>query len=75
MALFGSVARGDEGPQSDIDFLVELDPGVRPFTLLVLGAEFEDLLGVRVDIGTVESLRAGMRDRVLAEAVLLVDPP
>ena len=71
VSLFGSVARGDEGPQSDIDFLVELKPGVRPFTLLVLGAELEDLLGVRVDIGRVESLRAGIRDRVLVEAVLL----
>lgn len=71
VALFGSVARGDDGPQSDIDLLVELSPGVRPFALLALGAELEDLLGVRVDIGTPGSLRASLRDEVLAEAIPL----
>lgn len=69
--VFGSVARGEERPGSDIDFLVELEPGVRPFELLALGAELEELLGVEVDVGTPESLRAGLRDEVLAEAVPL----
>lgn len=71
VAIFGSVARGDEGPHSDIDFLVEFEPGVRPFELLALGAELEEALGVRIDVGTPESLRAGIRDEVLAEAVRL----
>lgn len=46
VAIFGSVARGDERPGSDIDFLVELAPGARPIELLSIGAELEDALGV-----------------------------
>ena len=71
IAVFGSVARGDEGPLSDIDFLVELEPGVRPIELLALAAELEAALGVKVDVGTPKSLRQHIRDEVLAEAVRL----
>lgn len=71
VAIFGSVARGDEGPHSDVDFLVEFEPGARPFEVLALGAELEEVLGVRVDIGTPQSLRGSTRDEVLAEAVRL----
>lgn len=71
VALFGSVARGTEGPASDVDFLVDLEPGTRPFELLALGAELEDALGVRVDVGTPESLRSRIRHEVLAEAIAL----
>lgn len=71
VALFGSVARGDERPGSDIDLLVELAPGTRPFEILALGADLEDALGVKVDLGTRDSLRSGLRDEVLAEAVPL----
>ena len=71
VAVFGSVARGDDGPQSDLDFLVEFEPGVRPFELLALGADLEEALGVRVDVGTPSSLRPRIRDEVLAEAVPL----
>jgi predicted nucleotidyltransferase len=71
VALFGSVARGEERPGSDIDFLVELAPGTRPFQILALGADLEDELGVKVDVGTPESLRERLRYEVLAEAVPL----
>lgn len=71
VAIFGSVARGDERPGSDIDFLVELAPGARPFEILSIGAELEEALGVKVDVGTPDSLRERLRDDVLAEAVLL----
>jgi predicted nucleotidyltransferase len=71
VAIFGSVARGDDGLQSDIDFLVEFEPGVRPFELLALGANLEEALGVKVDVGTPSSLRPRIRDEVLAEAVPL----
>lgn len=71
VAIFGSVARGDEGPGSDIDFLVELEPDARPLEILSIGVELEEVLGVSVDIGTVDSLRARLRDEVLAEAVRL----
>src|SRR5690242_14096540 len=69
VAIFGSVARGDEGPQSDIDFLVEFERGVRPIELLALGADLEEALGVKVDVGTRDSLRGRVRDEVPAEAV------
>jgi len=71
VAVFGSVARGDETAGSDIDFLVELEPDARPFEILAIGAELEDVLGVRVDVGTPASLRKSVRDEVLAEAVPL----
>lgn len=71
VALFGSVARGDGRPGSDIDLFVELAPGARPFEILTLGAELEEALGVKVDVGTPESLRERLRDEALVEAVPL----
>lgn len=71
VAIFGSVARGDERPDSDIDFLVELAPGTRPLEILSIGAELEEELGVKVDVGTPDSLRERLRDEILAEAVPL----
>jgi predicted nucleotidyltransferase len=71
VAIFGSVARGDEQPGSDIDFLVELAPGTRPFEILAIGVELEEALGVKVDVGTPESLRERLRDKVLSEAAPL----
>lgn len=69
--LFGSVARGDERPDSDIDFLIDLEPGARPFEILSIGVELEEALGVSVDVGTTASLRDRVRDEVLAEAIPL----
>lgn len=71
VAIFGSVARGEERPDSDIDFLVELGPDARPIEILSIGVELEEALGVRVDVGTPASLRERLQDEVLAEAVLL----
>lgn len=71
VALFGSVARGEETPFSDIDLLVELEPGTRPFEILSLGAELEEALGVKVDVGTREQLRERLAEHVLAEAIVL----
>ncbi len=71
VAVFGSVARGDEYPGSDIDLLVELEPGTRPFVILELGADLEAALGVKVDVVTPDSLGARLRAEVLAEAILL----
>lgn len=71
VSIFGSVARGDEQPGSDIDFLVEFEPGARPFEILSIGVELEEALGVRVDVGTPSLLRAHLRDAILAEAVEL----
>ena len=69
--VFGSVVRGEDAPNSDIDLLVDMDPAANPLDLLDLGCELEDELGVKVDIGTASSLRPFLRDEVLAEAVAL----
>lgn len=71
VALFGSVARGGEHERSDLDLLVEFEPGTRPFELLLLGADLEEALGVSVDVATVESLRPEIRDDVVAESIAL----
>jgi len=69
--VFGSVTRGEAGPESDIDFLVEMEPGRSLFDLGGLLFELQGLLGVDVDVVTVNSLRARIRDRVLVEAIPL----
>lgn len=69
--VFDSVARGLDAPSSDVDLLVDLDPGANPLDLLDLGCDLEDELGVMVDVGTPASLRPFLRHEVLAEAVAL----
>jgi predicted nucleotidyltransferase len=71
VAIFGSVARAQDHPGSDIDFLVELEPDARPIEILSIGVELEKALGVKVDVGTPALLRGRFRDEVLAEAVSL----
>ena len=69
--VFGSVARGQVSPDSDVDFLVDMEPGRSLFDLGGLLMDLQDLLGCRVDVVTEKGLRARIRDRVLREAVLL----
>ena len=69
--VFGSLARGDHTPASDVDFLVELDPDRTLMDLGGLLVELEQLLGTRVDVATPELLRPGIRARVVCEAVPL----
>lgn len=69
--VFGSVARGDAGENSDIDLLVDLEPGRSLMDLGGLWNELNEALGVKVDVFTVNSLREEMRERVLQEAVPL----
>jgi len=71
LRVFGSMARGDESPGSDIDLLVELQPGRTLFDLGGLGAELENLLGARVDVVTESGLEPEVRRRVIAEAIAL----
>jgi len=66
--LFGSVARGEENPQSDIDFLVDLEEGR---SLLDLGGaliKLQELLGRKVDIVTERGLHWYLREMILKEA-------
>lgn len=67
--LFGSVARGEETENSDVDFLVNFNQPVGLFTLLKLKSYLEDLLGCSVDIGTYESLRSHLKETVSKETI------
>ncbi len=69
--IFGSVARGEETADSDVDFLVELEPGRNLLDRIALIQDLEDLLGRKVDVATVKGLREYFRDRILNEAVPL----
>lgn len=69
--VFGSVARGEDSSDSDVDLLVTVQRDAKPLDLVALACDMEDLLGVRVDVGTLQSLRPDLRDEVLAEAVEL----
>lgn len=66
--VFGSVARGEAGPDSDVDFLVSIEPGRSLLDLGALLMDLQDLLGCNVDVVTEAGLRARIRPRVLNEA-------
>ena len=70
LALFGSVLRQDFGPQSDIDVMVEFEPGHTPgLAFIRMERELSELFGGRsVDLVTPRFLNHRIRDRVLAEA-------
>jgi predicted nucleotidyltransferase len=66
--IFGSVARGEAGPDSDVDFLVELEPSRSLLDLGGLLMDLQDLLECEVDVLTEAGLRDRIRQRVLSEA-------
>lgn len=69
--VFGSVVRGEEGPDSDIDLLIEKGPTTTAWFPAGLVVELEEVLGHRVDIVIEKALNPYLRDRVLREAVCL----
>jgi predicted nucleotidyltransferase len=69
--IFGSLARGEGRADSDIDFLVEMEPGRSLFDLGGLLYDLQDLLGVEVDVVTEKGLRTRIRSEVLRDAVPL----
>ena len=71
MRIFGSVARGEAKLDSDVDVLVDLEPGRSLLDLGGLLMDLRDLLGCNVDVVTEKGLRERIRDRVLREAVPL----
>jgi len=69
LALFGSVLRDDFGPDSDVDVLVEFEPGHTPgLGFMAMERELSEILGRRVDLNTPGFLSAYYRERVLEEA-------
>lgn len=67
--VFGSVARGEADHESDVDFLVDLEPGRSLLDLGGLQMDLETLLARRVDVVTVRGLKSRIRERVLREAM------
>ena len=77
MALFGSVLRDDFRPDSDVDVLVEFEPGHAPgWEIIAIEEEFSQLVGGRkVDLVSPKCLLRGLKDRVLASAVVQYEAP
>ncbi len=66
--VFGSVARGEENTESDVDFLVSFNDGVSLLEHAALIVDLEDLLGKKVDVVPDTDLHEHVRERVLSEA-------
>ncbi len=69
ISIFGSVARGEAGPDSDVDVLVELGPGIGLFGFVDIRDRLSEILGRPVDMATPDGLKPRIKDRILAEAV------
>ena len=69
LSLFGSVARDEASSSSDIDLLVEFNRPVGYFGLFALQDYLEKLLGCSVDLGTPDSLKPYMRERIQGELI------
>jgi predicted nucleotidyltransferase len=74
LALFGSAVRADFGPESDVDVLVEFEPGHTPgLAFFAMQEELSDLLGRKVDLNTPACLSPYFRDEVVAEAEVVYE--
>ena len=71
LRLFGSVARGESRPDSDVDFLVKLEEGRSILDQAAMLVDLQDLLGVKVDVVSEGGINPRMRERILKEAVPL----
>ncbi|MGG6237097.1 nucleotidyltransferase family protein [Nodosilinea sp. AN01ver1] len=69
--IFGSVARGEAQADSDVDFLIDLEPGRSLLDHIGLKQELEDLLGRSVDVAESVTLHDLIRDRILRDAITL----
>ncbi len=69
--MFGSVAHAEDAATSDVDLLVDLEDTVGLVTLARLTRELSELLGTDVDVVPADTLKPGVRERVLAEAIEL----
>lgn len=75
LPLFGSFLRGDSGPKSDVDLLVEYIPGAPIGLLTMAGQEIKlsEILGKRVDLRTAEDLSRYFRQDVVSSAMLIYE--
>ncbi len=67
--VFGSMARGDAGPDSDVDILADLDANTSLLDRIALTQEIEDLLGRKIDLVTPDKLHRVIKDKIIKEAV------
>jgi uncharacterized protein len=68
LRIFGSVARDESGPESDVDLLVKMEEGRSLFDLSALVLDLRELLGVKVDVVSEDGLYWLLRRRILKEA-------
>ena len=73
LRVFGSAARGEADEESDLDLLVEMEPGRSLLDHAALWLELQEVLGRRVDVVSDRGIKARIRERVLREAVLLLE--
>lgn len=66
--LFGSVARGEDRPESDLDLLVDMEAGRSLLDLVSLGEDLEELLHRKVDVLTGDGVHPAVRSKILAES-------
>lgn len=71
LRVFGSVARGEDHPDSDVDLLADFPPGLSLFGLGRLEADLEGILGTRVDLIPAADLKPGVRERVESDLIAL----
>jgi predicted nucleotidyltransferase len=69
--IFGSMARGEENPESDLDIIVEMEKGSSLLDIIAIKQDIEELLGRKVDVVTEASISPYIRNTVLREAVNL----
>jgi predicted nucleotidyltransferase len=69
--IFGSIARGEDRPESDIDVLVAFEPGRSLLDQVGFRQDLEEMLGRRVDVVSERGISPYLQDRILAEAVPL----
>jgi len=67
--IFGSTARGEGGPESDIDLLIDLEHGRSLLDLIAIKQDLQDLLGCEVDVVTEAAISPLIRDEILNQAV------
>ena len=71
LRIYGSIARGQEHPASDLDLLIDLPKGQSLLCLISLRQELEDLLGCPVDVSEAENLHPLIRSQILEQALAL----
>ena len=69
--VFGSTVRGNDGPKSDVDLLVDVEPGRSLLDVIALEQDLEELLGRRVEVLMDGGLNPYLQERILTEAQAL----